>query len=301
MTKILGISGRKQCGKNTTANFLIGLTMTSLGIVRGRFKINETGQIWITDLFGDKEFEGVFDVQRDNENVKAFCEEHLNPYIKLYSFADLLKQHICIDILGLSHNQCYGSDADKNGATSYKWSNMPGVITNQKLFNAVDSHINSLIEKDTSYADNGLTLVYHEDGFMSARDVMQYVGTEIFRKMCPQVWVESCIRRIESEDCELALICDVRFPNEVTGVQAAGGKVLRLTRNPCTDEDTHDSENALDKDRFDWNQFDWVVENADVSIPQHCRLIYEALQTSGWIPEIIELPKDASTDNLHEK
>ena len=50
----------------------------------------------------------------------------LNPKIDIrtYSFADPLKQ-ICINLLGLSNEQCYGSDEDKNSLTSLRWEDIP--------------------------------------------------------------------------------------------------------------------------------------------------------------------------------
>ena len=63
---------------------------------------------------------------------------------------------------------------------------------------------------------------------MTAREVMQYVGTDFFRKIYPDVWVDSTIRKIESEAPDLAVIVDCRFPNETKGVKEAGGKVIKL-------------------------------------------------------------------------
>jgi len=46
----------------------------------------------------------------------------INPKIsiKTYSFADPLKRNICIDLLGLTEQQCYGSDEDKNSLTNIR-------------------------------------------------------------------------------------------------------------------------------------------------------------------------------------
>jgi len=43
----------------------------------------------------------------------------------IYSFADPLKKDVCINILGLTERQCYGTDADKNTLTNLRWENMP--------------------------------------------------------------------------------------------------------------------------------------------------------------------------------
>ena len=273
-TNIIALSGRKQSGKTTTANQILGLEMTSLGIVRGACTINPKGQLYIDDLFGDKRYEGVFDVMRNNESMNRFRAENLDPYVKIYSFADLLKQHVCIDILGLSWEQCYGTDEQKNTETHLRWEHMPGVMT----------------PMDWSMRQGGVAQGYTQhpqefnillkEGFMTGRDVMQFAGTEIFRKMYHNVWVDSTIRRIRREAPAIAVICDTRFPNEVMGVKEAGGRVLRLTRAPFK-EDEHASETALDEDKFDWSNFDAVVDNELLNVAETCQTVHPILEKWG--------------------
>jgi hypothetical protein len=88
---------------------------------------------------------------------------------------------------------------------------------------------------------------------------MQYVGTDIFRKMDTDVWVKSTINKILKEGPELAIITDCRFPNEVEAIKNIGGKVLRLTRSPFLSD--HISETVLDKESYDWNNFDYIINN----------------------------------------
>ena len=72
MTHILSFSGRKQSGKSTSADYIISLiTQTDIKIRENRHELNMS--------------------------------------YKIYSFADPLKQDICINILGLTYDQCYGS------------------------------------------------------------------------------------------------------------------------------------------------------------------------------------------------
>jgi hypothetical protein len=93
---------------------------------------------------------------------------------------------------------------------------------------------------------------------------MQIIGTDIFRKLDPDVWVKATISKIVREKPDIAIITDCRFPNEVESIQNIGGKVLRLTRNPHNSD--HLSESILDKDKFDWSKFDYVIDNVDSSI-----------------------------------
>jgi hypothetical protein len=298
--RILGLSGRKQSGKNTATNFITGLELMSVGVVRSAFFIDEQGQLQIGDLFGNEEYSGHLDLNRTNPEFVSFLEEHVNPYVKVYSFADLLKKDVCIKILGLTHEQCYGTDDDKNTLTSLLWENMPGVtvvpLSPEKsevrdmlwsLSEGYTEQKNGIFEVEGRlghYYTKIHGVVHHTPGPMSAREVLQYVGTDIFRKMYSNVWVDALIRQIKKEDSSYALICDVRFPNEVEGVQAAGGKVVRLTRNPSGNSDAHSSETALDKENFDWSKFDFVLDNADMSINEQNKALHTQLVEWGWAP-----------------
>ena len=170
-------------------------------------------------------------------------EEHLNPFVKLYSFADLLKKGVCMDVLGLSYEQCYGTDENKNTMTD-------------------------IVSPETGKR-------------ATAREVMQFVGTDFFRSIYPNVWVDATIRKIKEESPELAIICDCRFPNEVKGVQDANGKVIRLTRN-CNDKDSHASETALDKENYDWDNFDSIIDNETMDVGEQNKELYDILANWGW-------------------
>jgi hypothetical protein len=254
--QILAFSGRKQSGKNTAINFMVGWHMHAIGLVRGSFHVDEKGQLYITDINGDTDFEGIFDILRGTPSMEIFLADNLDAYVKVYNFADLLKQEVCMKILGLSHEQCYGTDEQKNQPTHLMWQKMPDI--------PYDGSVPS------------------KTGPMTAREVMQYVGSNIFRKMSNNVWVDATIKKIKEEGSALALIADCRFPNEVEGIQKAGGKVVRLTRAPFK-EDTHISETALDN----YTSFDAVLENSQMSIKEQCDAIYQLI--TSWNMSPIEL------------
>ena len=155
MTYILSFSGRKQSGKSTSADYIISL-------------INEH-HIML----------------RENRY-------ELNMSCKIYSFADPLKQDICINILGLTYDQCYGSDDDKNTMTDLWW--------------------------------DGVQL--------TAREAMEIIGTKIFRALKTNVWADATINKIKKENVDLAIISDCRFPNEVEAVKNSGGINIRLDLDP---------------------------------------------------------------------
>ena len=146
-----------------------------------------------------------------------------------------------MNILGLSYSQCYGTDDQKNSLTELKWEDMSGYfdyclgILEKLYFNKSGEKINisefpsemPTIHDILKIYDNDFTRLFYSSipkGFMTGREVLQYVGTNIFRKMYNNVWVDATLRLIQEEQPELAIIADVRFPNEVEGVQKAGGK-----------------------------------------------------------------------------
>jgi hypothetical protein len=259
MTKILAFCGRKSSGKNTAANFIIGKFLVSLGIVQGTFSITENGELYITDIDGDTDQNGIFDINNPSLAMQHFLAERLDQFVRVYSFADLLKKEVCIKILGLTWEQCYGTDEQKNTVTELLWENMPDYVEYIKN------------KKD------------HPSGQMTGREVMQYVGSNIFRKMSPNCWVNSAIERIRAEAPELALILDCRFPNEVMGVinfnegKKGGGICAYLTRNPYNDQ--HISETALDPQNFDHKHFKYRIDNAQMTIEAQNTAIDNILKT----------------------
>lgn len=152
---------------------------------------------------------------------------------KIYSFADPLKQDICINILGLSYDQCYGSDQHKNSLTNIFWENIPGY--------------------------NG-----NNTGPMTAREVMEVVGTNIFRQIKNDVWVRATLNAIQRENLDIAIIADCRFPNEVDNILNANGLVIRVTKDPFSSN--ADAEVALDPENYDWAKFSLIVNNKNLDM-----------------------------------
>lgn len=156
----------------------------------------------------------------------------------IYNFADPLKQ-LCQDILGLTHDQCYGTDDQKNELVDCYWDNKQ----------------------------------------LSAREVMQIVGTDMFRKLQHNVWANTTIKQIQDEALPLAVIADCRFPNEVDVVKNAGGLVIKLQRNLYNS--SHSSETALDVDNYNQNNFDLVIDNQQLSIEKKNKILHKFLIDKG--------------------
>lgn len=195
MTKIIGLSGRKQSGKSTTAEAILEYYFLS------------------------------------NNNA-----EEIKNDIIIYNFADTLKNDICINILDFTYGQCYGDDEEKN-------------------------------ELVDCYLDNKQ---------LTAREVMQYIGTDIFRKLKTDVWITATLNKIKKDNPKIAIIADCRFPDEIEALKKFDSVIIKFTRNPYNSD--HASEIALDPDRYDHRNFDFVLMNDSLTIDQKDRAVIRFLQ-----------------------
>ena len=245
MTRIIGISGRKQAGKSTTANFINGDILLQREMVKN-FYIDASGELVIqTSLQDGTTGYGVFDITRKDDSFVEYAEKELWPFVKTYHFADTLKK-LAVNLFDIAPMMVYGRDGDKNSLTHYNWEDMP--------------------------TDTGKT------GRMTAREFLQYFGTTLVRKINNNAWVNATISRIQHEGSEVAVVPDVRFPNEVAAIKRAGGVVIRMERDLFNDP--HPCESALDADKYDWDNFDVIVPNTAVTIKQLCEEL--STHTSIW-------------------
>lgn len=154
--------------------------------------------------------------------------------VKVTAFAEQLKK-IAIDVLGLPHDLVYGSNEDKETETHVLWDTFPNAIRLK--------YSNELCEFF------GGDLPRH--GAMTIREVLQVMGTDIFREMFESdVWANSPFRR-DWSDCDVVLITDCRFPNEKKITEERSGTVIRVERDTGL-QDNHRSETALDGVEFEY-------------------------------------------------
>lgn len=226
---IIGISGKKQSGKTTIGHFLVSLFMSNLSIAE-KIDLDNSGNIVVSDIYGNRLYNKAITPRAkfSQDFVISNMYDTLDKYIKVYNFADTLKQDICMNIFNMTYDQCYGSDEDKNSLTNLTW----------------------------------------ENNRVSAREAMQIIGTDMFRKLYTNVWVDCTIRKILIDKPSLAVITDCRFPNEVEAIKNAGGKVIRLTRNKHPSD--HISETILDSESYDWSNFDHIIDNNNMTVYEQC-------------------------------
>lgn len=86
---------------------------------------------------------------------------------------------------------------------------------------------------------------------MSYRLFLQKLGTEAIREgLHMDTWINALMSSYHEERSKW-IITDLRFPNELDCILAHGGITVRVTR-PSTIPPVHDSETALDKQKFDY-------------------------------------------------
>lgn len=141
--------------------------------------------------------------------TKAFKEEYWKQWLH---FGDIYKDYkalyeeqfalplkdFCIDVLGLTEEQCRGKD--KNTTTLYRWQDIvPYVLFANKYRNTAEN---------TKYYDN----------YMSARQVMQYYGEDYFRGIDKDLFVKRLQERIkplgEYQKLCVIIVDDMRYENE---------------------------------------------------------------------------------------
>lgn len=141
------------------------------------------------------------------------------------------------------------------------------VALGHKARNGKDTVAQLMLERDPRRVKiysfgNALKCFCRVMGWMGPKDgpLLQTIGTEVFRKQDPDKWVRVLSYQIEEEKPEIAVISDLRFPNEADWVRGSGGIVVRIKRLHdngeqylSTDRPTnHPSEIALDNYLFDY-------------------------------------------------
>jgi len=225
---IITLSGKKRSGKNTLANFIAGSFLTKTKQIE-RFTITKQG------LFKYKRDKEYYTLDEGTFNGEGFHD------VKMYAFSDALKR-FCIDILGLTYEQCYGEDADRNSVVPHiEWDTLP--LSIRKAHDIVQTFPNG------------------REGNMTAREVLQIFGTEMVRSMYHDAWARGTYNIVKREKIKLAIISDGRFPNELSIGKEFGAKSVRLLRD-VSGGDNHLSETALD----DYEDFDFTLDNRKMNV-----------------------------------
>lgn len=278
---VIGVSGKKQSGKTSLCEYLslwfycsgfMKLSTEEQSLLRG------LGSVRISQV-GDDPPQLVFcsngEPVSESETDKVI--RAAGKHVKMYSFADPLKQLLCNKVLGVPLENLYGTDDQKNADTDYLWDRLPESIRCAYS----DEYETWTSEYQRDFGGRGREIhscKKPRSGPMSGRELMQVVGTDVFRQMFDeQVWVNATFNVIASDDIQVALIADCRFESEIDAILKNDGYVIRLNRK-AGGEDSHPSETALDGYPFDELELSGrgiVVDNDDLTINQKNQFVTE--------------------------
>lgn len=252
MSNIIVFCGKKSAGKNCCSNFLHGYQLKSYNIIEDFGIREDTGGLIIkakslNENADEETTEGEIDITRDDLEFGEWAAYNMWPFIKNYSFATELKA-IAMGLFNIPRECVYGTDQQKNQKQEHLlWENMPGLKDKKKT------------------------------GPMTAREFMQFFGSEVMRKMYDNIWIDRTLKNIKTEDPQIAIISDCRFDNEAIALKKAGAKLVYLTRSVYADD--HISENGFQT----FTEFDTIIDNKDMTIQETHQELIKAIDSWGWI------------------
>ncbi|MBC8296218.1 MAG: hypothetical protein H8E55_10525 [Pelagibacterales bacterium] len=256
MTFIVAIGGKKGSGKTSLSCYI--------SAVINDIVFNESK--YVGDLFQFEEnSRSVYRAGGSGVEEYSFYnfKDAINDnFVRTYSFADALKQFL-LSSFEVSYDQLYGTDEEKNTMTKYSWGTLPAFVRwiNSPLKNlsmnrgsdeiifAKKDFINSISTEDDFF--QAMCWGWIPDGLkygkMTARELMQILGTDIGRKMFDNnIWVDTTLNKIKKEKPNIAIVDDLRFCSEAEGILSHNGTVILLSRNKES-MDIHGSEKDLEK------------------------------------------------------
>jgi len=188
--------------------------------------------------------------------------------VKIVSFATPIKE-FCQNVIGLSYEQIYGTDEEKNTNTSIRWESMPAeILSRYKLPHC--PHITN--------TKSGTT-IHKIREFLTAREVMQIFGTDIMRTFFGyDIWSKVPFNK-DWGSVDVVIIDDCRFPNEADIALQNDAILIRLTRNPL--QDIHVSESAMDT--YDEKKYTHIIHNSNISLKHLHNTICEVMCYEGFI------------------
>ncbi len=176
------------------------------------------------------------------------------------AFADKLKD-IAMEMFGLTQADCY-TEAGKKRPTGFDCLMCPQCKSLEVQMVVLDRVPHAECKLCGSIGDKKVFA-----SKWTPRSILQYLGTEGFRRIDPSVWVRYALNRAEAilsdDEVPFVVITDCRFRSEAQAVLAAGGEVWRIRRPaidaPATGIQGHQSE--AEQDSIKDSECTRVLEN----------------------------------------
>lgn len=172
-------------------------------------------------------------------------------------------------IIGLGHKARQGKDYVSN----YMMEAMPSSIKLYSFAKALKEYCkanhDTLVGQFRRATGFSGTIEHKDDAVYGYTRILQWYGT-FARETNPNIWVDLVAASIEKDQPDIAIITDVRFPNEAAFVKDKNGYTVECIRRQAdgsqyTDpgrDPNHISETALN----DYN-FDFIITVRDGDLP----------------------------------
>ncbi len=228
-------SGKKLSGKTSCASFALA-EFINKKIGKDRFSVSKTGREGpsLVDSFNNN---SIIPIAYTNPALKNLTDTYS---VKVYDFRDPLRE-FCVNSLGLDYIQCYGSDTDQDSVTHILWEDM----------------FDQIREK-YSRPRRGSGGNKPANGFMTAKEVMNVVENDIFRRIDANCWARSLYSMIHKDKSDLNVVLNASYPNEVTLGVEFGAKVIRLLKDNGKHHDDPLNE-------FSLGEYSLVIDNQNLT------------------------------------
>lgn len=268
---VLVLAGKKQSGKSSTAKFLYGYEMLRHKVVN-KFNVNDDGDLFVPATIVNSEGKeetrmGLFDIYRTDFGFLNYCAQHIWPHIKVFSFADTLKESVSM-IFDIPMELLRGGNEEKNTETHLEWNSLHKLLKPNKV---------------KKYKDAGKV-----DRKMTVREVLQEFGTVVCRAMDDACWVRSVFNEISQVPTNLVVIDDCRFKNELEASKehdSAFENVLLVKFTRQIDNDNHGSE--VDLDSVPDEEYDLVLDNSDMTVREKNEAVLNFLIERGVVESVL--------------
>ena len=213
---------------------------------------------------------------------KNFFAQHLQTYIEKYfgnkitveqtSFAKPIKE-FCHNVFGFSFQDMETEDG-KEKLSHIKWSdiNKDICLENNKSTMRLIGQCTENGEECSTGCKKGLYDYFPSDKYMTIREILQIVGTDVWRKRFYEpIWCQAAfLRRYQSD---IVIITDCRFKGELLEGLKHKSINIRVHRPKAKQNlDQHQSE--IDLDEFPWKE-DELFLNEENNIDNIYMFIYK--------------------------
>lgn len=265
---IIGISGKKQSGKDTIAKIIQGFDIYNkqYSVLKDEYPIS--------NLFVKEFVLGKIGITNATSWV-------------VKKFAGKLKEIVSV-LTGFTVDELENEDIKNTKIfTSYELRNksiesIETFATMEELVDRLEYLRNIYLKTYSAEEVNGI--FEQEIVNITPRLLLQRIGTEVGREISPNIWIDSLFKEYDNiinhiksklrrkgfsispnfENYPNWIITDVRFPNEAKAIKNRDGLLIRVNRQTQEELDReqiitfpHESEIALDN----YEHFDYIIDN----------------------------------------